>query len=285
MVEDIGKIISNGFGTYTKNINLSIPFVLDIFITGLLAVIMFILGLFYIFSSSLSSLKNASPRGIISIILPVILQHILEIVLLIIVFILISTFVGSFFTAGAIGMAKQATESGASSISTMVEAGKKNVVNLFLAEILVGLLSLAGIVFIVPGAMKVDINQLLFSKNMDAILLLLGGFLLWLIYLLILSLMLAVYKYALVVEGLGPVDGIVSGFKFFNNHRLDVFLLWLITGIIVVILAVIEEVMGFIPVMNIIWPYISLLLSFIFIPSLTTLWWVRLYMTRTDKKL
>jgi len=43
MVEDIGKIISNGFETYTKNLNLSIPFVLNVVITGLLLVIIVIL--------------------------------------------------------------------------------------------------------------------------------------------------------------------------------------------------------------------------------------------------
>jgi hypothetical protein len=40
MVEDIGKIISNGFGTYTKNLNICVPFILDFFISVLLALLM-----------------------------------------------------------------------------------------------------------------------------------------------------------------------------------------------------------------------------------------------------
>lgn len=286
MAEDIRKIISNGLETYTKNLNLGIPFVLNFFITGLLAVIMFGIGFFYIFGSSLSSLKNAaSPQAIISIILSIITQHLLEIVILILIIFLIIMFFQSFFVAGAIGMTQQATETGKSELSTMIKVGKKNVVNLYLAEILVGLLYLAGIVFIVPGAMKTDITQLLSPANAGALLLLIGGFLLWVIYTVILSLVLAVFPYALVIDALGPVDGILTGFRFFNKHRFDVFLLWLIIGVIVIVLMIIGQVMGFIPVINLIWPFINMFISIFVIPPLTTLWWVRLYMTRTDKKI
>jgi hypothetical protein len=40
MVEDIGKIISNGFETYTKNLNLGVPFVLNVIIMGLAFIIL-----------------------------------------------------------------------------------------------------------------------------------------------------------------------------------------------------------------------------------------------------
>ncbi len=286
MVEDTGKIISKGFETYTENLNLSIPFVINVVITGVLSVIMFIGGFFYIFGSSLSSVKNATtPEQFISIILPLVRQHLFEILMLIIIYFLIVSFFESFFLAGAIGMAKQATETGKTELSTMIEVGKKNVVNLFLAEILVGLLSIAGIVFIVPGAMKTNISQILSFENTGAILLLIGGFLLWVIYLVILSLVLAVFTYALVIDSLGPIDGILSGFRFFRKHKLDVFMLWLIIGVIVIVLFIVGQVMGAIPVMNFVWPFINMFISIVVIPPLTTLWWVRLYMTRTGKKI
>ncbi len=286
MVEDIGKIISKGFETYTNNINLSIPFVLNAFITGLLAVFMLGLGFFYIFGPYLPSLENATrPQEIFFIILPVITQHLPEIVVLILLYFVIASFFQSFFVAGAVGMAQKATETGKSELSTMIEAGKKNVVNLYLADILVGLLSIAGIVFLVPGAMKADITQILSSENPGAILLLGGGFLLWIVYLVIISLLLAVFTYALVIDNLGPVDGILTGFRFFNNHKFDVFLMWLIIGVIVIVLAIIGEVMRVIPVMNTIWSIINMFISVFVIPPLTTLWWVRLYMERTNKKL
>ncbi len=279
MVEDIGKIIGNCVETYTKNLNLSIPFVINAVITGLFTIIMFFGGLFYIFGSSLSSLKNAAtPQQAISIILPLVIQHLFEIVLLTIIYLLIVSFIGAFFQAGAIGMAQQTTETGKTELSTMIEVGKKNVINLYLAEILVGLLSLAGIVLIVPGAM-------IFSfSNTSTFWPLIGGFLLWFMYLLIISLVLAVFTYALVIDNLGPIDGITTGFGFFTKHKFDVFLLWLIVGIIVIVLFIVELVMGAIPIMNMIWPFINIIISIAVIPPLTTLWWARLYMTRTDKK-
>lgn len=286
MVEDIGKIISKGLETYTKNLNLAAPFIITIFITGLLAIIIFIIGFFSIFGSSLASLeKTASSEEVISIILPIISSHLTEIVVLITVYFLISLFFQAFFMAGAIGMAKQATETGRSELSTMLEAGKKNVLNLYLAEILVGLLYLAGIVFLVPGAMKADISQLLSSENMDAILLLIAGFLLLVIYIIIINIVLAVFRYALVIDDLEPVDGILAGFRFFNKHKSDVFLLWLIIIAIIVVLTIIGQVMGFIPIMLFIWPFISVFISVFIIEPLIALWWVRLYMVRTGKKL
>jgi len=283
MVEDIGKIISNGFETYTKNLNLSIPFILNVFITGLLAVIFVIVFILFL-APSLSSLENtASPEAFASIIISIITKHLFEIVILVLVAVLIIMFARAFFLAGAIGMAKQATETGKTDLSTMIEAGKKNGFNLFLAEILVGLLFLAGIVFMVPGAMKVNISQLLSPENTGAAFLLLGGFLLWMIYLFILSLVLAVFSYAVVVDNLNPVDGITTGFSFFNKHRLDVFLLWIIIGAIGFIIGLIGQLIAIVPILAIVWFFVDLFIGVVIFLPVITLWWVRLYMTRTDK--
>ncbi len=286
MVEEIGKLIRNGFETYTKNLNLSIPLVLNFFITIILAVILAAIGFVYILGSSLSSLENvSSPQQLVSIIFPLIAQHILEIAAIILIIVIVISFIQSFFTAGAIGMAKQATETGKSELSTMGSAGKKNVINLFLAEILVGVLSFAGIVFMVPGATKVNINELMSPKNTEALMLLLAGFLLWMLYLLIINLLLAVYRYALVIESLGPIESITAGFRFFNQHKSDVFILWLVIGAIIIAFAIIGEIMGAIPIISIFWAIVNMIVSIFVIPPLTTVWWVRLYMTRTDKQI
>ncbi|MDD5474809.1 MAG: hypothetical protein PHU34_11795 [Candidatus Methanoperedens sp.] len=282
MVEDIGKIISNGFETYTRNLNLGIPFFLNIFITGMLAVIVLGFGFFSIFGQSLSSLENVtSPEALLSILYPIVKQHIIEIGVLILLYFLVSVFLQSFFMAGAIGMAQKATETGTSELSTMIDAGKKNVSNLYLAEVLVGLLYMAGVVFLVPGALKADIKPLSDAN----VLLIFGGIFLWLVYIMILSIMLVAFSYALVIENLAPVDGITAGFNFFNKNKSDVFMLWLITGIIIVTFTIIGDVIGTIPVIKSIWSFISMFISaFVFAP-LTTLWWTRLYMDRTNKKL
>lgn len=279
MVESTGKILSKGFETYTKNLNLTVPFILNFFITILLAAFILGLGFFYIFGTDLESLQGAaSPEELFLLVLEIVKLHIAEIVALMVLYILISMFFQAFFTAGAIGMAQQATETGKSLVSTMMDAGKKNVMNLYLAEILVLLLNLAGIVLLLPGAMKGGITA-------PSVLLLILGILLWMTYIIILSLVLAVTSYALVIENLGPVDGIIAGFRFFNKHKVDVFVLWIIMGVIVVILTVIGNAMGFVPLMNIIWPFINVLISAFILPPLSTLWWTRLYMTGTDKKI
>ncbi len=286
MVEDTGKIISNGFETYKKNLNISIPFALNFFITLILGIILFALGFFFIFASSLSSLeKVSSPEQLVMVLLPLISQHIGEILIIFVVIVIVISFIQSFFTAGAIGMAKEATETGRSSLSTMAEAGKKNVFNLFLAEILVGLLTIAGMVFMVPGAMKINITELFSPTNTAPMLLLLAGFLVWIIYSMIINLILAVYSYALVVETLGPIEGIAAGLGFFREHKAPVFILWLVIGGIIIAIAIIGQVMGIIPIVNIIWALVNMVINIFVIPPLVTLWWVRLYMSGTGKNM
>ncbi|MCZ7392438.1 MAG: hypothetical protein ABOK23_01190 [Candidatus Methanoperedens sp.] len=284
MVEDTGKIISNGFETYTKNLNLCVPFVVNLFVSRIMDFLFFSVGFSYILGSNLSSLnETASPEQIISTILPLISRHIFEIAIMVILFILISLFFQAFFTAGAIGMAKQATETGTLNLSSMLEYGKKNVVNLYLAEILIGLLLFAGVVFLVPGALSADRGNIL-SSDTSSILLFMIGVLVWIIYAVILSIVLALASYALVVESLGPVDGIIAGYNFFTKQKFDVFLLWLIILIVSAVPIIGLVILGAIFGMNFIWLLI-ILVSVLIIAPLTTLWWVRLYMTRTDKKI
>ena len=107
----------------------------------------------------------------------------------------------------------------------------------------------------------------------------------WVIYLLILSILLAVFRYALVAENLGPIESMTASLDFFKKNKFDVILLFVIVIVLGVAFFIVDQVMGLIPVINIIWSFISMLISVIIIPPLTTVWWVRLYMVRTDKKI
>ncbi len=51
MTEEISKIISNSITTYTKNLNLCIPFILNIFMIALTAIVITIFSLVYLFGS------------------------------------------------------------------------------------------------------------------------------------------------------------------------------------------------------------------------------------------
>ncbi len=281
MAEELSKIISNGIDTYTKNLNLCVPFVLHIIISGIVVVIMFIIGFLLIFGSAISDLRTADGSEVLFLsIASIASKHIHEIALLIISTFLIIMLIISFFESGAIGMARQANETGRSQLSTMMEAGKKNFVNLFLADILVLLVALAGIVFIVPGIKNFDLNQ----PSTSAGLLLIGGFLLWMVYLLILGVVLAAFRYALVIESLGPVDGILAGIDFFKKNVFDVIILIVVTIAVSIVFAIIDQVMALIPIIYIIWSFISLIITFFVLQPLMTVWWVRLYMTRTGKQ-
>lgn len=279
-VEEIGKIISKGIDTYTKNLNLGIPFAIYLVITGIVVSLMLIIGFLIVFGPGISSLGTSDgPEAMFMSLASIASQHILEIAFLIIAAFLMIMLIFSFFESGAIGMARQATETGRSQLSTMMEAAKKNFMNLFLADILVLLVALAGIIFIVPGIKNLDIDK----PSASAGLLLIGGFLLWMVYLLILGVMLAAFRYALVIESLGPVEGILAGIHFFRKNLFDVVMLTVFAIVIGIVFTIIDQVMGLIPVINIIWFFISLIISFCVLQPLMTVWWVRLYMTRTGK--
>lgn len=286
MVEEIGKILSIGFDTYKQNINIAVPFVLSLFITGIFSIVMFVVGIASIFGSSLSSIDSATtPEEILLVLAPLMNQNITEVVIIGIIFILIYVFIQSFFMAGAIGMARQATETGTTNLSTMINDGKKSGVNLYLANLLVGLLTLAGIVFLVPGALKGDISSILSAPDAGVALLLVMGIILWVTYMLVLSIVLSIYRFSLVVENLSPIDGIIKGVDFFKAHKFDVFLIWLVQIAIVIVLSIVGQVVTFAPVIGAVWPFISMFINVAVIAPLTTIWWVRLYMSGTDKKI
>jgi hypothetical protein len=286
MLEDIGKIISNGFETFTRNLNICVPFILDFLISVLLALLMAVLGIFFIFGSSLSMIeKSKTPEALAMVLLPLITQHIIEIAILTVAIMIFTLLIRAYFTSGAIGMAIQATGYGKSSLSAMNDAGKKNLMNMFFAEILFGLISLAGIIFIVPGAMKIDISQLMDSKNPEAAALFMVGLLLWILYIIVLNIVFAMFRYALVAENLGPVDSISAAFGFFKKHKGDVVLLFIFLIVVSFAFFIVDQILGSLPIIKILWSFISFLISLIVIAPLTTVWWVRLYMVRTGKKI
>lgn len=284
MVEDIGKIISNGFDTYTKNLNICVPFILDF----LLALLITGFGFLFIFGSSLSSIMAARTTDALALILlPIMAQHIIEIAILIPVISVFILLIQAYFTSGAIGMAIQATGYGKSSLSTMNDAGRKNLVNMFFTDVFFGLILLAGIVFIVPGAMKTDISQLMDLNNPESAVLFKVGLMLWGLYLVVVSIVLAIFRYALVAENLGPIESISTALKFFENNKGDIVQLFIILIVLSFVSVIIDNIVNSLSInlINILWSFISLFISLIVIAPLTTVWWVRLYMVRAGKNI
>ncbi len=192
--------------------------------------------------------------------------------------------INAFFTAGAIGMAKEATERGRTSLSDMVEYGRRKFISLLFANIIVGLIALAGLVFLIPGITYIyilhipDIKALSAQPEFMPAMAILGlGIVIMVLYMLIISMVFALPPYAVVIDDLGAIEGVKSGFKSFMSHKLDVFLLWLV----VLVMLVVSIIAGFVLLSAV--PFVGWLLdiavSLVVIQPLTVIWWSRLYLS------
>jgi uncharacterized membrane protein len=98
------------------------------------------------------------------------------------------------------------------------------------------------------------------------------GFLAMFLYIIIISIILALPRYAVVIDDVGALSGVKTGFKLFMANKIVVFLLWLIVLVVSLIAAsfgAIEYIGGL----------ISAILSVIVIQPLTVIWWSRLYLS------
>ncbi|MFB3765778.1 MAG: hypothetical protein ACE14P_11110 [Methanotrichaceae archaeon] len=281
MYEDIGQLIGEGFSTWRNNLNLCIPFLLNVVFSvlamiPLIAVVIATLGMTNIESQSVERLAS------------IVMDSLPSIIPAFLVTILLITIVGAFFEAGAIGMAQQATEEGRAQIGSMWISGKRNLLSMLLMSIIAGLITMAGIVFLLPGILALPRPLMLqnYTPDPQTIGLLALGFILLMIYAIILSIILAIAPYALVVENLGPVDAIKASLRFFGYNKFDVFVLWII---IVAISIGLQMIGSSISVgSNTAAQPLSLitgLVNLLVLAPLSTVWWTRLYLSRTGKML
>jgi len=259
-----------------------LPFVFTSILTAIVAGIIIFTTILATIPSLIPSLENlaAPPQDLIPQLPPQLLQSIGIIIVAIIVAVLIGMLINAFFWAGAIGMAKEATETGHTDLSHMLEYGKRKFVSLFFTDIIVGLISFAGIVFLIPGILYLLPKVRTFSElpegEIIAAFALFGlGLLVMIVYIVIISILLALPKYAVVIGDMGAIEGIKTGFRCFMSNKLAVFLLWLI----VLAVSIIAGSFGVIPYIG---GLISALLSVIVIEPLTVIWWSRLYLSMEE---
>ncbi|HNZ05537.1 MAG TPA: hypothetical protein PKL01_03635, partial [Methanothrix soehngenii] len=163
----------------------------------------------------------------------------------------------------------------------MWSAGRKHFWNMFLLSLIMGLATMAGLIFLLPGMGQLT---LAFSGNLDnleGLGMILAGFLLFILYALILSIILALAPYALVLEGTGPLQAIRAGIDFFRYNKFDVLIMWLV---VVALSLVLQMIGSFISTGNeMAYQLLSLvtsLVSLLVLAPLANLWWTRLYMVR-----
>jgi hypothetical protein len=286
-MEEIGEIIGKGFGVWRSNLNLCIPFLLSIFVS-MLIVVPFLAAFFMSFlpmeSMDVSLLQNEEDMQELMTQMQGYLgsqemDKILQIAALFLALVVLLSLVNAFFTAGAIGMARQALEKGKSDTGAMWSAGKRHFVNMFLATLLMGLLTLAGLIFLLP-ALAQGPEVLQAATQPTGVLVM--GLILFILYALVLSVILIEAPYALVLEDLGPVQAILAGLKFFRYNKFDVIILWLVVAALSIGLQMIGgafstgEGAGGEPLSA-----ITGIVNLAVLAPLSNLWWTRLYMNRT----
>ncbi|WMW24896.1 hypothetical protein RE474_12550 [Methanolobus sediminis] len=291
MVEDIGTLVRKGFGTWTGNLNLCLPFILKI-----VASIMFFMFAVFLFTimfiapemSDTIDPANMAQNELLDLLHSVFYENMLYIAVFSVFMFLIYMVIDSFITAGAIGMAKEALEKGHTKIGTMFTTGKRNYLNLFFVNVLILLLILAGMIFLVPGILSIDdINILLSNPDMavaSASLLVLGV-IVWGFYILFISFLLFLVNYVLVVDELDPITAIETGVSLVLSNKLASIGIWLFIMGILFVLEFIGQITSYVDIIAQLWSLIDLLLSTIVIQPLVAVWLTRFYLDRTERKL
>lgn len=288
MYEDFGKILNRGFKTWVRNLNICIPYVLNFFVSLILYIFFFgLIGAMLFTSGSGSGIDPAtlSNEELYSILWNGFTSNIPGSIALILAFSLFGMFLQSFFTAGAVGMAKKASETGDTVFSDMFRSGSKNGFRLFLTNLMLALMFLAGIIFVVPGALAIgDLKSLIDNPEMpvEGMGILGIGILIWTIYLLVLNIVLSIAPYALVIDELDPLDALKKGYRFFKENKLDVFFIWIISVGLAFVNGFISEVLG---TQNILISSITYFVPILILQPLTAVLWTRLYLVGEDREL
>lgn len=282
MVEETGSVIGKGFETWKQNLSICLPFVFSSVLTSVVGIIIIggaILAAIPSLVPQFTKLDELTP-DVIPQLLPQILQSMGIIIIAIIATIILCMLIDAFFWAGAIGMAKEATETGRANISHMIEYGKRKFISLFFTDVIIGLISFVGLVFLVPGILyilpKLSVLSVLPPEEVITTFAVFGlGFLAMIAYILIVRIIFALPRYSVVIDDVGAIRGVKNGFKVFRGNKVAVFLLWLITFVLFIISA------SFGAIEYIGW-LISTILFVIVIYPLTVIWWSRLYLSMVE---
>jgi len=292
MSESLENIISKGFHVWSRNLNICIPLIFNYIIQVAVMFAAAVVGMLVLFgTSSLDDITTMTDDELFKIMPTSIGENIPAFAVLVILVFVILLLFQSYFFGGAVGMSQNANAKGDSSIADMFNAAGNNFFNVFKANFVMILVELAGIVFLVPGAVLVRNNMELTDSSQFAggILLLLLGMIIWILYLLILDLLFSVVIYTIVIEHVSALDGITEGVRFFMDNKSGVFILWIIIFVISAVVGIVFYITGNIIAiagsesMNIAWSFGSQFILLVTLQPLIIVLWTRLYMVKTGK--
>ncbi|MDW7775269.1 MAG: hypothetical protein SCH39_02900 [Methanosarcinales archaeon] len=292
MSESLENIISKGFHVWSRNLNICIPLIVNYLLQVVVMFIAAVVGILILFgTSSLDSIATMDDNELLQLMSASIGGNITTfVVLVILVFVVLQLF-QSYFFSGAVGMSQSAIAGGDTSIADMFNAAGSNFMNVFMANVIIVLVELAGIVFVVPGAILVRNNWELIDSSQftGGILLLFIGISIWLLYLLILGLLFSVIIYVIVIEHVGALDGITEGVRFFLDNKVSVFIMWFIVFIVSAGVVFVFYITGNLIALtgsdslNIAWSFGSQFILLVTLHPLIIVLWTRLYMVKTGK--
>ncbi len=289
-MERLSDVLKNGAETWKHNPVLCAPFLL-IFFFQILLLAFLLLGLAAVIGTDtitgiqsqaseitqMAQYSDTPPIEAMSELLRTIAPFANIFIAAAIVLVIGCALIQAFFSAGAIGMARTATMTGTTRTRDILAYGMQSGRNLFFASIVIMLMFLVGIVFMLPGAFMVMVTD---SILVQAIIMFIGFIFLFL-YMVVLSIGLAPVKYAIVVNNAGPIEGITSGWSFFSYHKMDVFLMWLLMIVISMVLGMAGQIFYINPILVMVWQFVGTLINLVIVMPLITVWWTRLYISRT----
>lgn len=286
-MESINELIGRGFSLWRDNLNLCIPHLLGFFFSlmalfaGLMAVIFSgLLPLEGLNETALQEMQYVEDMEEMQIFWDQMGEHlaglqsseILQMASAILAIFVLIALVDAFFAAGAVGMARQALETGRSSASAMWSAGRRHFLGMFAAELLMTFIILMGILLLLP----------LLAAGLEKLgLLAVALALIAIFYALALTIILSTLPYALVLEDLPPLRALRASIDFFRYNKFDVAVLWLVVVALSLGLQMVSgAISGGQPGQGQPLSAITGMISLLVLAPLSNLWWTRLYMSR-----
>jgi hypothetical protein len=281
----IGEIVGGGYQTWKRNLVLCVPFIIGVLLSVVVAVLIIFPTMFAVFlpfiQQTMTNPTAAQSQEIGQEMLKTFVEHLWLFIGVILIVAIIDGFIMSFFTSGAIGMAKEAILNGQTNLQHMMSYGKRKFISYFGAGVLLGLVMLLGILFLIPGLMNIFAHADLItsqpttsSQIMEIFLPLIFGFIIMAIYVIPMSIILLLVPYAVVLDDLGPFEGFKKGIHAVWQNKANTFLLWLI----IFIGGIIISLLGAIPYIG--WIVTLILMYTIFMPMIT-IWLSKFYLTAT----
>jgi hypothetical protein len=277
MIEDLSDLFGKGFDTYRNNLSLCIPFILNLIFS--------VIAMLPILTSFLSliGLSNWDAKSFDTFYLEM-KDHLSLLALGVLLTILILSLISSFFESSAIGMARQALVERKATLEEMWISGKNNFLKMFLLSVITAIIMTIGIIFFLPGLVLVPWSDpSAIMENPTAFGLLFIGFILFIIYLFFISVALALAPSILIVDRKGPLKAINSSWKFFRYNKFDVIVVWLVVIALSIGLQTVGNTLTKTAAFMTFQPLYALtsLINILILAPLSTVWWTRLYMSRT----